>query len=51
MRNTPSSLASRLTQKFSAHELGLSAENFQHAHGNVHEIHYPEKIITQKVWT
>jgi hypothetical protein len=40
-----------MTQKFSAHELGLSVENFQQAHGHVCEIHYSGKIITQKIWT
>ena len=51
MRNTHSSLAGRLTQKFSAHELGLSVANFQQAHEDICEIHYSGKIITQKVWT
>jgi hypothetical protein len=51
MRNTHSLLAGGLTQKFSAHVLGLSVENFQQAHGHVCEIHYSGKIITQKVWT
>jgi len=51
MRNTHSSLADRLTQKFSAHELGLSVENFQQAYGHVCVIHYTVNFITQKVWT